>query len=587
MMMALHFIRPELLWLLPVVLPLILLAWRKQSSGGDWAKAIDSELLPHLVASEGSSGSRLRQLWWLALPLLVFGASGPSLERTELPVFEKSDALVIVLDLSRSMWATDTQPSRIRRARQKVMDVLDLRSEGVTGMVVFAGDAHVVTPLTDDTRTIENLLSALAPDIMPLPGSNATEALGLAASLLETSGLTNGSVLLITDGLPKLSTSQVSDLLKPVGAALSILIVGTETGAPIPLPDGGFLRDDSDQIVIPAVDKRMIQQIASNLDAKSASVSVDSSDLAYLLSGTESSMTSDDSLERKTDTWVDLGYWLAIAAALLLLPLFRRGALSALVFAVLLTDAEPAQANPLENFWSTPDQKGASALADGDPALAATLFEAPEWRGTAQYEAGNFESSSAEFGKLESTDSLYNRGNALALAGDLKAAIESYDKSLALSPERQDAITNRELVKSLLEQQEQEQQGNDQDSDSDQSDQDGESQDSESESAQQDQDSQSDSQEGDSEPSDQQPSDQESQQNGNAEMAEGLSPSDLEEATQEQLARFDEALEEQQALEQWLRRVPDDPGGLLRRKFRYQTIQRLRNGEEPDEDVRW
>ena len=585
--MALHFIRPELLWLLPVVLPLILLAWRKQSSGGDWAKAIDSELLPHLVTSEGSSGSRLRQLWWLALPLLVFGASGPSLERTELPVFEKSDALVIVLDLSRSMWATDTQPSRIRRARQKVMDVLDLRSEGVTGMVVFAGDAHVVTPLTDDTRTIENLLSALAPDIMPLQGSNATEALGLAASLLETSGLTNGSVLLITDGLPKLSTSQVSDLLKPVGAALSILIVGTETGAPIPLPDGGFLRDDSDQIVIPAVDKRMIQQIASNLDARSASVSVDSSDLTYLLSGTESSMTSDDSLERKTDTWVDLGYWLAIAAALLLLPLFRRGALSALVFAVLLTDADPAQANPLENFWSTPDQKGASALADGDPALAATLFEAPEWRGTAQYEAGNFKSSSAEFGKLESTDSLYNRGNALALAGDLKAAIESYDKSLALSPERQDAITNRELVKSLLEQQEQDQQGNDQDSDSDQSDQDGESQDSESESAQQEQDSQSESQEGDSEPSDQQPSDQESQQNGDAEMAEDLSPSDLEEATQEQLARFDEALEEQQALEQWLRRVPDDPGGLLRRKFRYQTIQRLRNGEELDEDVRW
>jgi Ca-activated chloride channel family protein len=572
---------------LPVVLPLILLAWRKQSSGGDWAKAIDSELLPHLVTSEGSSGSRLRQLWWLALPLLVFGASGPSLERTELPVFEKSDALVIVLDLSRSMWATDTQPSRIRRARQKVMDVLDLRSEGVTGMVVFAGDAHVVTPLTDDTRTIENLLSALAPDIMPLQGSNATEALGLAASLLETSGLTNGSVLLITDGLPKLSTSQVSDLLKPVGAALSILIVGTETGAPIPLPDGGFLRDDSDQIVIPAVDKRMIQQIASNLDARSASVSVDSSDLTYLLSGTESSMTSDDSLERKTDTWVDLGYWLAIAAALLLLPLFRRGALSALVFAVLLTDADPAQANPLENFWSTPDQKGASALADGDPALAATLFEAPEWRGTAQYEAGNFKSSSAEFGKLESTDSLYNRGNALALAGDLKAAIESYDKSLALSPERQDAITNRELVKSLLEQQEQDQQGNDQDSDSDQSDQDGESQDSESESAQQEQDSQSESQEGDSEPSDQQPSDQESQQNGDAEMTEDLSPSDLEEATQEQLARFDEALEEQQALEQWLRRVPDDPGGLLRRKFRYQTIQRLRNGEEPDEDVRW
>ena len=70
-------------------------------------------------------------------------------------------------------------------------------------------------------------------------------------------------------------------------------------------------------------------------------------------------------------------------------------------------------------------------------------------------------------------------------------------------------------------------------------------------------------------------------------MSEDMNPSELEQATEEQLARFNEALEAQQALEQWLRRVPDDPGGLLRRKFRYQTIQRLRNGEEPDEDVRW
>jgi Ca-activated chloride channel family protein len=585
-MMDLHFIRPELLWLLPVIIPLLLLAWRKQVQGGDWAKAIDPNLLPHLITTEGGGSSRLRQLWWLTLPLLLVGASGPSLERAELPVFEKEDALVIVLDLSRSMWATDTQPSRIRRARQKVMDILDARKEGVTGMVVFAGDAHVVTPLTDDTRTIENLLSALAPDIMPLQGSNATEAIALAAGLLETSGLTNGSVLLITDGLPKFETSRVEGLLGSVGADLGILVMGTDTGAPIPLPDGGFLRDENDQIVIPAVDRQEIQRIATALGARRTDVSVDNSDIQSLLSGAQSSITSDDSLERKTDTWIDLGYWLAIAAALLMLPLFRRGALSALLVAVLMTDAAPSNANTLENFWSTADQKGAKALAEGDAARAATLFEAPDWRGTAHYEAGDFRSSSAEFGKLESADALYNRGNALALSGDFQGAIDSYDKSLEVEPDRQDAIDNRELVKSLLEQQQQEQQGNDQDSNSDQSDQEGESQDSESDSSQQEQES-SESQEGSSDPYDQQPSDQESQPSADGEMSEDMNPSELEQATEEQLARFNEALEEQQALEQWLRRVPDDPGGLLRRKFRYQTIQRLRNGEEPDEDVRW
>ena len=126
------------------------------------------------ITTEGG-GSRLRQLWWLTLPLLLVGASGPSLERAELPVFEKGRASHCVrpqpIDVGDRYAA-----SRIRRARQKVMDISDARTEGVTGMVVFAGDAHVVTPLTDDTCTIENLLSALAPDIMPLQGSNATEA---------------------------------------------------------------------------------------------------------------------------------------------------------------------------------------------------------------------------------------------------------------------------------------------------------------------------------------------------------------------------------------------------------------------------
>lgn len=586
-MTDIHLIRPELLWLLPAVLPLLLVAWRRQSQGGDWSKAIDSDLLPHLISEEGARGNRLRQLWWLALPVLVIGAAGPSLERAELPVFEKSDALVLVLDLSQSMWATDTQPSRVRRARQKIMDVLDTRSEGVTGMVVFAGDAHVVTPLTDDSRTIENLLSALSPDIMPLQGSNATEAILLSAGLLETAGLTNGSVMLITDGLPKFSVSNARDALERVGAQLSILTVGSEAGAPIPLPEGGFLRDSDDQIVIPAVDKELIKRIATEMSAKTADASVDDSDIQFLLVGTESSITAEDSLERKTDTWIDLGFWLAALAALFMLPLFRRGALSVLLAGLFVTHAGTSEANILDNLWATPDQKAVKALEAGDAERAATLFEDADWRGTAHYEAGDYRSASAEFGKADSADAFYNRANALALAGDLQGAIDSYDKSLKVEPEKQDAIANRELVKALLDQEQQQQENSEQDGDSDQSEEQGDSQESESDSSAQNEQSESDAQEGESESQNQQPSDQDAQPGAENEMSEDMNMSELEQATEEQMARFNEALEEQQALEQWLRRVPDDPGGLLRRKFRYQTIQRLRNGEEPDEDVRW
>ena len=78
----------------------------------------------------------------------------------------------MVLDLSYSMNSEDLAPSRLARARQKMLDLLVQRKEGQTGLIAYAGDAHIVTPLTDDTPTIANLLPALAPDMMPVPGSD-------------------------------------------------------------------------------------------------------------------------------------------------------------------------------------------------------------------------------------------------------------------------------------------------------------------------------------------------------------------------------------------------------------------------------
>ena len=259
------------------------------------------------------------------------------------------------------MWAEDVQPSRIRRARQKVLDILDQRDEGVTGLVVFAGDAHVVTPLTDDIRTIENLLSALDPGIMPIQGSNPTQAMLLAADLLATSGLTNGSILLMTDGLPKLNDGVIRAAMTEVGGEVSILAIGTESGAPVPIPTGGFLRDDANNIVIPSLNLEELESAASMLEARLETISVDDSDVGKLLSVNPSSVSASDSLERKTDTWIDEGHWLALLAAFLLLPLFRRGALSVVLVGILFALPETA-CKWLDDFWSTPDQQASDLL---------------------------------------------------------------------------------------------------------------------------------------------------------------------------------------------------------------------------------
>ena len=594
-----HLLRPELLWGL-LICPLLAVAlWHRRTRQGDWSRAIDPELLPYLMPDH-SGKTHQTTIWMptLLLSLIVLAAAGPSLRQVELPVIKRADALVLVLDLSASMLAADVQPSRIQRARQKILDLLDLRVEGVTGLVVFAGDAHVVTPLTDDTRTIANLMPALSPNIMPLPGANATSGIEAAANLLITAGAQGGQILLMTDGLPRFDTVRAKDALERSGAALAVLAIGTKAGAPIPLPNGGFLKDDAGEIVIPTLDRQAIDQVASALSAPVERISLDERDIESLTRRNVLAAQGELDLARQTDAWLDQGFWLAALVALLLLPAFRKGALVS-VLLLSIMQPETAEAAEWEDLWLTPDQQGAQRLADGDSSGAAERFDQTSWRGMAEFEAGAYDRAANSFASEPSADGLFNQGNALAMQGDLQGAINAYEKSLSLQPSAEDAIANRDFVQSLLDQQEdqdQEQQEGEEQSQQDEESEQNDASDSDSggdgESSDQQNDSQQagDGQEDDASDQGEPQSDSEQQpgdQAPNTADADQQAADQLEAATQEQMAKFDEALEEQQALEQWLRRVPDDPGGLLRRKFRYQTMQRLREGDTPDESIRW
>jgi len=189
---------------------------------------------------------------------------------------------------------------------------------------------------------------------------------------------------------------------------------------------------------------------------------------------------------------------------------------------------------------------------------------------------GEFERAENRFKTDNSADGHYNRGNALAQSGQLDAAIEAYDKTLEIEPEHEDALFNKEL----LEQAKENQQGESSDKDNQESQEDSE-QDSEQDRSEQ--------SEGDSSDSEQEESD-ESEQSETDEGEEGEEQEQEEESAQEQAEdneeteaaqeEAQEATDEQKAaMEQWLRRVPDDPGGLLRRKFKYETDKRRREGD--------
>lgn len=592
-----HWLRP--LWLLALIpaVALTVLLWRQIQSAGHWRALIAPELLGYLV--DGTDLRRRRcGLWGLlaAWVIATVALAGPTWEQRPMPVHTQQDALVIVLDLSPSMLATDVTPSRLARARHKISDILQ-RAEGLAGLVAYADSAHVVTPLTDDVNTIRNLVPALHPGMMPLPGSNTEEALALAIDLLQRGGGDGGRVLLLTDGI---ADSARADLYRQLDAArvqLSILGVGTADGAPLTDQQGSFVRDAQGNIVIPRLDEDALRQMARYGGGRYHTLSSTDDDIDWLLSQPSPALADMRQLEREFDTWYDRGPWLVLLLLPIIVYAFRPGVLLALMFvSILAATPQPSYAQGLEALWRNADQRGERLLKEGQPERAAQAFENPEWRGSAHYRAGNYAEAAAEFAQSDSPRAHYNRGNALARAGELEAALEAYEQALEQVPDMQDALANHELVSQLLEQQEQQQdqqdnQNGDSEDPSDSSDQEQQSDQDQEQNQDPDQSQQTDqsqnpeqdeteqeAQESDAEAEDQPSDTDETESEAEPSTPDTPEPSEDEQEQPLDLTPGDEPLsdEEQQALEQWLRRVPDNPSGLLQRKFQYETEQQQR-----------
>ncbi len=627
-----HFLRPPALALL---LPLALLLWyllRRRGSSRGWESVCDPALLPHVLIGERSAGER-RSLWPVALAgvLATLALAGPTWSRLPQPVFSSTQALVIALDLSRSMNATDVAPSRIERARFKIADLLRLRREGQTALVVYAGDAFTVAPLTDDAATLLSQLPALTPAIMPVPGNHAAAALARARELLRQAGLGRGDVLLITDETEGDAAIQAAAALRGDGYRVSVLGVGTDQGAPIPLPDGSFLKDDNGEIVIPALEDAPLRQLASAGSGIYRRLAVDDADIDALtaLLDQRPSNAETQATELQADIWRDQGPWLVLALLPLAALAFRRGLVLALILTVLPVP-RPAQAMEWTDLWLRADQQGKQALDEGDAARAAELFQDPRWRGAAKYQAGDFKGALEALEKHTDADDLYNRGNALARMGQYQEAVAAYDQSLALRPDHADAKFNRELVRKQLQpppqEQSRQQDGDQKDADQQSGGQGAGQQDA----AGKNQPSAGDPQSGagESRPAPQSNAG-ESQGNSKSSPARGAqdseggdtnrteagppknadgaetgnqaqdpahmgsadgdaAPSQTESGSVAGQSTESPSNEDQQAMEQWLRRIPDDPGGLLRRKFQYQyQVRRAQAGARTAGDKTW
>lgn len=610
-----HFLRPEWFYaLIPLVLAVwFIKRWRSKATG--WQGVIAGHLYQFLVTGEQrkikSAFVPLLALTWL---LSVIALAGPVWERIPQPVYQVKAGHVIVMDMSMSMRATDISPDRLSRAKYKAIDLVNLIDEGDMGLVAYAGDAFVISPLTQDANTLTSLLPSLSPEIMPNTGSEPVTGLKLAEELLTNAGFQQGILYWITDGVEISQMKELSDFLSQTPFAVNVLAVGTEEGAPIKQLNGELLKRSNGSIVVPKLNGGALKQLSRQGGGKYAQISADDSDIKYLATASRfnNRETLEDDNDNQGDKWREAGPYLL----LLLLPLaafaFKRGLIFAAIisFNFMLTappvsaqeNAPSAVPAPAVPWWKKPflndDQQGLAAYEAEQFADAAGDFDDPAWRGAAQYRNGEFEAAAQSYAALNTAQGFYNQGNALAKAGQLDEAIAAYEQALARQPAFPAAEENKALVESLKQQQEQQEQQQNQQSDDQQQNEDQQQQQDQQngESQENEQDSQSGEQNNQEQQNGQQNAEQDQQQQQN-EASEGeqedqqgeqeqqssenteqqQKEAEQQEAQQASAEQTERDRETQQRLNNLLRRIPDDPSFLLKRKMQLEAQKRQYN----------
>ncbi|WP_339524767.1 VWA domain-containing protein [Pseudomonas sp. EA_35y_Pfl2_R111] len=573
-----HWQRPFWLLLIPLLAILLWQLWHREKRTGRWQALLPAAFQAALLTATGGRNSRLPWFalglaWLLALLALL----GPSWQRIEQQNPKPADPLVVLLELTPEMLASDASPNRLAQAKRKLLDLLQARQDAQTAIVVYAGSAHTLVPLSDDLSTSRNLLDALSPGIMPEPGKRADLAVTKALQLLEQGAQGNGRLLLLTSSLDETQRQAITQALGRRGERLHILGIGSTQGAPIIQEDGSFLKDAQGSILLPRLDSNGLKRFANELGGQYQGVTLDERDLRNLgLLDAPQQLRRDGELTR-LQAWADQSHWLLLPLLLLAACAARRGWLLCLPL-LLLSLPQNSYAFSFDDLWLRADQQGQRLLEAQQPAAAAQRFNDPRWQGQALYQAGDYAAAAERFANGETASDHYNRGNALARSNELEAAVDAYTQALELQPDLAQAQKNKALVEELLRQNQQQQQQNQSDNPQDPDEQQNQPS-SQPQAGQSDPNAQQQAEQSPAKPSEPEGEDEKPAQPGadqDADTPPKQPEEDNSDSGEEQIASAEPALdgERRQALEQWLRQIPDDPGELLRRKFRLEQQQR-------------
>jgi Ca-activated chloride channel family protein len=318
-----HFMRP--LWLVGV--PVVVLIWwlvRRKSSRSEVPDGIVEPHLQVALTIGKASKSRVKPVDGVAIGLLaaVLAAAGPTWSKQPSPWFSETAPLVVAIEVTDSMRSNDLQPTRLDRARFKVLDLLEQRTGSRTALIAYAGSAHIVMPPSTDAEVLKLFLESLDPAIMPNEGTDAGSVLPLAEKVLADETAI-GTILFVTDGFTAIDIPVFAEYSRqPDSAGLVALIVGKDEGGVALLPDGSAVMAPAGGRLDTSIDTGLLRRVESEAGVTVVRAGTDAADIRRLVREIASNLQMADDPNAQ---WLDQAWWFVLLAALFTLPAFRRG----------------------------------------------------------------------------------------------------------------------------------------------------------------------------------------------------------------------------------------------------------------------
>lgn len=420
-----HFLRPY--WLLALALPIIF-GWRilkNESVQSSWAKICDEHLLNFLLVKGQNKQRKFPYILLTIISVLtLLSLAGPTWVKKQNPALSVDNPVMIMINMSTDMWAKDVSPSRIVRAEYVVTDLLKNFRSTETGLLVYSREPFVISPLTEDTSLIENLLSQLDEDVLPENGDRLDRAIDLAVGRMQKSGYEKGNLVILTADVGERFDAALASAASAgaLGFDVNIIKVSGEKNEKLEMiaDKGRGLYMDYQQ------NHQVLINKINNIYAKELKQS-----------------------ENMQTMWEDMGYYLFWLPALLLLYYFRKGVLIACL--VLFMGVKSADAG----WFLNNNQEAMKAFEKQNYTEASEKFDIDSWKAAALYKDGKYDKAYEKFMKSSDNTALYNQGNALAKSGKIAEAIKKYEQVLQNDAEFEDARFNLEYLKKMQQQQKQ------------------------------------------------------------------------------------------------------------------------------------